>query len=875
MKRFISLLTLGLILASNMVLTASAATYSGVDESNSFADTVVYSSGGYLFEKTGDASDTGTNDVIIGQNLNDALYFGFEQKFDGLSMDVGTAATGGKYVVEYYNGSSWTTLVDETTASIQNGSSGVFSLGWTAPSAWSKTTLAINVNEETGSAETSANLYWVRLRVSSAYSSIARADQMGILNYNVVFNIDNQLGSTITPSSGDISFSSSTGDVTVYSTKDMGSGLYGYALYTPTSTTYTYTINVSGYVTESASVNLSETRTDVSETLNYAQVLVARDPITSNEVSIASAVAGTANTSCTISGKRAYCPVPASQDGANATIYADGYAPTSAALTNRALDTDSQAMNYMTLNYAYIATVYDENGNYVTDATVEMGDSGYDIDCHYISSGRYGCVVPTSDDNGEIRISGDDYETLTTAFSTARNSNSDSQISQNFTLADECNDTSMCADPNPDEDEIDLDVVDMEWQDDGDFVFSLQNKGDEDVDDDENVYVSIYVDGDREYYEMFENESGDDFLDSGVAESFNLGDDFLDSDEDSYEVEICVDATDTVDEDNEDNNCYEKTLGEEDNDGADLEITDMYLESDDDFIVEIANSGDEDIDEDETIRVYVYVEGDAEYNFTIDSDDNDEDEVFNEDGSVKFNLGDDLLKDFDDNDDVEVCVDTGDNVDEADESNNCETEDIDELQEGEDNNNDYECEDFVDIDNHWGEEYICDLFDRGDVNGYNQYYFGPDADVSRAEFLKMALLGAEKDVYEVSGENFDDVSSRDWYYEYVTYASYKGYIEGYSDGTFRPNDDISRAEALVILFRIAGEDDNEDERVDSDDINFWDVDRYDWFAWAVVLADDYNFVKGYNDGSFGPANDLSRAEAAKIIDLAYEEFYQD
>ncbi len=874
MKRFISLLTLGLILASNMVLTASAASYTGVDESNAFADSVVYSSGGYLFEKTGDANDAGTNDVVIGQNLNDALYLGFEQKFDGLSIDVGTAATGGKYTVEYYNGSSWATLVSETTANIQNGSSGVFSLGWTSSSAWNKTTLAINFNEETGSAETSANLYWVRLRVSSAYSSAARADQMGILQYNVVFDIDNQLGSSVTPSASDISFSSSSGDVTVYSSKDMSSGRYGYALYSPTSTTYTYTINVSGYVQESANISVSEVRTDVSETLNYTQVLVARDPDTSNEVTIASATAGTGVTSCTISGKRAYCPVPATQDDANANIYADGYAPTSAALSNRALDTDSQAMNYMTLNYAYIATVKDEDGNYVTDATVEMGDSGYTIDCDYMSSGRYGCVVPTSDDNGEIRISGDDYETMTTAFSTARNSNSDAQVTQTFTIAYECDDTAMCADPEPDEDEIDLDVVDMEWQDDGDFVFSLQNKGDEDVDADENVYVSIYVDGDREYYEMFENKSGNSFLDSGVAESFNLGDDFLDNDEDSYDVEICVDATDTVDESNENNNCYEKTLGDENTNGPDLEISDMYLENDDDFIVEITNSGDEDIDEDESIRVYVYVEGDIEYSFTIDSDDEDQN-VFDEDASAEFNLGDNLLEDFDDSDDVEVCVDATDTVDESDEDNNCEEENIDELEEGANSDNDYSCEDFVDIRNHWGKDYICDLFDLGAVNGYNQYYFGPDYDVSRAEFLKMALIGAEKDVYEVSGEHFSDVSSRDWEYEYVTYASYKGYIEGYSDGTFRPDEDISRAEALVILFRIAGEDENEDERVDSDDINFWDVDRYDWFAWAVVLADDYNFVKGYNDGSFGPGNDLSRAEAAKIIDLAYEEFYQD
>lgn len=869
MKRFISLLSLGLILASNIAFTANAATtYSGVDQSNAFADYIIYSSAaGYNFEKTSEGNDsTGSNDVLIGQNAGSAIYLGFAEKFDGLSIDVGTSATGGKYLVEYWNGSSWVTLVSETTADIKNDSTtGVFSLDWDRPTDWTKNTINVNFNEEASTTETSTSLYYVRFKITSAYGAQAYADQFGILVYNVLFDLSTQLGTDLTSEADDISFTSSTGDTTIYATSnDVGDNNYfGYALYTPSSTSYTYTINVSGYVTESASVTLDESSELVTESLNYGQVLVARDPESSNETTIASAVAGSSSTTCTISSGRAYCPVSASADNSNATVQADGYAPSSMTLANRASDSDAQSINYLTLNYAYLATVKDEDGNYVSDATVEMGDSSYSIDCDYVSSGQYGCIVPVSNDEALIRISEDDSDTLTTSFSTARDSNSDAQVSQTFTL--------NSGEPSND-DGVDYDVVEMEWQDDGDFVFTVENEGDEDTDSDENVYIAVYVDGEREYYEYFENESGDSFLDSNESEDFNLGDDFLEDEDEEYEVEVCVDYTDTVDEEDESNNCLEDDLELDSNsggeDGINLELEDMYLD-DEDLMVEIVNSGDEDIDEDEYIKIYVYVDDELEYTLTVDGEDDNTD-FYNGDDSDTINLGDNALEDQGSTYDVEVCVDVGDNIDETDEDDNCREEDEDELEE-EPSNGD-SCGDFVDIGSHWGEEYICNLYDRDVVEGYSSTYFKPDDDVSRAEFLKMALLGADLDPYDVDTEYYSDVDDDAWYYEYVTYASKKDYIEGYGDGTFRPNDDINRAEALVILFRIAGEDDYD---YDSGDIDFNDVETYDWFAWAIVLADDLNIVDGYSNGLFGPANDLSRAEAAKIIDLAYEEFYND
>src|SRR3989338_2077142 len=122
MKRFISLLSLAMLLAGNVAFTANAATtYSGVEESNAFADTIIYgSASGYTFERTTEGNDApGSNDVLIGQSTNEVVYFGFENKFEGIAIDVGTAATGGAAAMEYWNGSSWATLAASESVDIE------------------------------------------------------------------------------------------------------------------------------------------------------------------------------------------------------------------------------------------------------------------------------------------------------------------------------------------------------------------------------------------------------------------------------------------------------------------------------------------------------------------------------------------------------------------------------------------------------------------------------------------------------------------------------------------------------------------------------------------------------------------------------------
>jgi hypothetical protein len=92
-------------------------------------------------------------------------------------------------------------------------------------------------------------------------------------------------------------------------------------------------------------------------------------------------------------------------------------------------------------------------------------------------------------------------------------------------------------------------------------------------------------------------------------------------------------------------------------------------------------------------------------------------------------------------------------------------------------------------------------------------------------------------------------------------ATHYGFVAGYEDGTFRPDDKVNRAEALKILNLAA----SLQEIQVFEPISFSDVSPQDWFSPFVRAASSREIVKGYPDGQFKPGNPITRAEAAKII----------
>ncbi|MGD9569979.1 MAG: S-layer homology domain-containing protein [Sedimentibacter sp.] len=168
--------------------------------------------------------------------------------------------------------------------------------------------------------------------------------------------------------------------------------------------------------------------------------------------------------------------------------------------------------------------------------------------------------------------------------------------------------------------------------------------------------------------------------------------------------------------------------------------------------------------------------------------------------------------------------------------------------------------DVKDYEGHWAQATIQKWMDSGKVSGYPDGSYKPDANVTRAEFVK--LVNGIIDFNKKADLTFKDVPATEWYYDYVGVAQEIGYISGYSAEKFGPNDYITREQAASILSRIQYLANNEEAAgkfTDSSDMS-------SWAKGSVGAASEAGFISGYTDGSLKPLNNLTRAEALTMID---------
>lgn len=167
---------------------------------------------------------------------------------------------------------------------------------------------------------------------------------------------------------------------------------------------------------------------------------------------------------------------------------------------------------------------------------------------------------------------------------------------------------------------------------------------------------------------------------------------------------------------------------------------------------------------------------------------------------------------------------------------------------------------FVDVaDDFWAAKDIYTLKDAGIIGGKSATEFDPEGDVTRAEFAKMVvgLFG-----YKATSDavNFEDCKAEDWFTPYVAAGVEAGVIKGVSDTEFAPNATITREDACTILGRALN------KVAQSNELKFTDADKVaEYAAPYVALLSELGYVNGYEDGSFAPTNNITRAEAAKII----------
>lgn len=141
------------------------------------------------------------------------------------------------------------------------------------------------------------------------------------------------------------------------------------------------------------------------------------------------------------------------------------------------------------------------------------------------------------------------------------------------------------------------------------------------------------------------------------------------------------------------------------------------------------------------------------------------------------------------------------------------------------------------------------------ISGYADGTFRPDAGITRAEATQ--LLYNQLNSKSGYSKAFTDVEADAWYYDAVSLLAGKGAISGYTDGTFLPNNSITRAEFVTLVVRYAGLSTQGTE-------DFADVNGH-WANTYIGAAVNAGYVGGYSDGTFQPDTAITRAEAVTIL----------
>ncbi|WP_145147253.1 S-layer homology domain-containing protein [Paenibacillus xylanexedens] len=176
---------------------------------------------------------------------------------------------------------------------------------------------------------------------------------------------------------------------------------------------------------------------------------------------------------------------------------------------------------------------------------------------------------------------------------------------------------------------------------------------------------------------------------------------------------------------------------------------------------------------------------------------------------------------------------------------------------------------FSDVTIHWSRDDVQDLASRLIVQGTGENVFAPDRSITRAEFTAVLLRGLGlHSPNSTEAASFTDVKTGSWYEDEVQTAVSYGLISGYADDSFRPNNEISRAEALTIVSRamklvgLAQADTSETTSLLSTYSDSAKVQA--WAAEPVASAIKQELVQG-DDGKLMTDADISRAQSAAIV----------
>ena len=167
---------------------------------------------------------------------------------------------------------------------------------------------------------------------------------------------------------------------------------------------------------------------------------------------------------------------------------------------------------------------------------------------------------------------------------------------------------------------------------------------------------------------------------------------------------------------------------------------------------------------------------------------------------------------------------------------------------------------FSDLDTHWARTEIIDLASRG-VVAAEQGRFEPSKAMTRGETARLLVLA--QGIAPLYGpSSFSDVKSEDLFHPYIQAAAKSGIFAGFEDGTFQPNDRITREQMAAVLSRIKGFNGGGQNTT----LTFVDTDKIaPWALSAVTYSVNVGLFGGDEQNLFRPKDNCSRAEAAVLI----------
>ena len=150
------------------------------------------------------------------------------------------------------------------------------------------------------------------------------------------------------------------------------------------------------------------------------------------------------------------------------------------------------------------------------------------------------------------------------------------------------------------------------------------------------------------------------------------------------------------------------------------------------------------------------------------------------------------------------------------------------------------------------------------IVGYDDGTFRPDGDMTRAEAAAIfaRLISEEKDETASGKATFTDIAGSAWYAAEVGYLEKYGIIGGYEDGTFRPDAPVTRAEFTAMTVRYYGL--FHEVKYPANTTKYADVSNSYWAVKDITFATNEKWLNGYADGSFRGDSNITRAEVVTV-----------